>query len=310
MRNKKDFILIALTAAAAGTAVFCVSVCLGPGGFGIPPEEILRLRLMRALCGAGAGAALAAAGCAYQTVLANPLADPYLLGSSSGATAGIALLSFFGVSRAGFVYPLTAGVCSCLTVAAVLKIAGRSFSKKNIILSGVAVNLFLSAAVIFLISIRKKEFFSVIYFMMGDLGETRPALVGSSLAIAAAGCAFLFAKSRFLNALSTGKTLSRQLGIDYRKESLAALATASLITGAAVSISGTIGFIGLMAPHIARKFTGSDVRFLMPAAAAAGAVLLMLSDFAAKNILFPQEIPVGVISAMLGAPFFLWIYRK
>jgi len=278
MRNKKDFILIALTASAAGAAVFCVSVCLGPGGFGIPTEEILRLRLMRALCGAGAGAALAAAGCAYQTVLANPLADPYLLGSSSGAAAGIAALSFLGVSRAGFIYPLTAGVCSCLTVAAVLIIAGHSFSKKNIILSGVAVNLFLSAAVIFLISIRKKEFFSVIYFMMGDLGETRPALV--------------------------------QLGIDYRKESLAALAAASLITGAAVSISGTIGFIGLMAPHIARKFTGSDVRFLMPAAAATGAVLLMLSDFAAKNLLFPQEIPVGVISAMLGAPFFLWIYRK
>ncbi|MBA3051626.1 MAG: iron ABC transporter permease [Candidatus Omnitrophota bacterium] len=310
MRGRKDFLLIVAGAAIAGAAVFCLSLYLGPEGLSIPGDEILRLRIMRALCGAGAGAALAAAGVAYQTVLANPLADPYLLGSSSGAAAGIAALSFFGVSRAGLIFPLTAGLCSCLTVAAVLKIAGRSFSKKNIILSGVAVNLFLSAAVIFMVSIRKKEFFSVMYFMMGDLGETRISLIAASLMIAAAGSLFLFAKSRFLNALAAGKTLSRQLGCDWKKESLAALAAASVITGAAVSISGTIGFIGLMAPHIARKFTGSDARFLLPAAAATGAILLMISDFAAKNILFPQEIPVGVITAMLGAPFFLWIYRK
>jgi len=148
------------------------------------------------------------------------------------------------------------------------------------------------------------------YFMMGDLGETRLSLIAAALMIAAAGSLFLFAKSRFLNALAAGKTLSRQLGCDWKKESLAALAAASVITGAAVSISGTIGFIGLMAPHIARKFVGSDVRFLMPAAAVSGAALLMISDFAAKNILFPQEIPVGVITSMLGAPFFLWIYKK
>jgi len=310
MRGKKDFMLILAGAAAAGVFVFFLSVCLGHEGFGIPENAILRLRLTRALCGAAAGAALAAAGVAYQTVLANPLADPYLLGSSSGAVFGIAALSFFGISRAGVLFPVTAGICSCLTVAAVLKIAGRSFSKKNIILSGVAVNFFLSAAVIFLISFRKKEFFSLIYFMMGDLGETRMSLISASVIIAAAGSLFLFYKSRFLNALAAGKTLSRQLGCDWKKESLIALIAASVVTGAAVSVSGTIGFIGLMAPHIARKFTGSDARFLLPVSASTGAILLMLSDLAAKNLLFPQEIPVGVVTAMLGAPFFLWIYRK
>ena len=277
---------------------------------GIPEPEIARIRLLRILVAGICGLALAEAGVAFQMVFSNPLADPYLLGSSSGAALGTAILVLLGIARTGVIYPLTAGLSAFLAVYIVLRISGKFLSRNTLILSGVALNFFLSALVILIITLKRKEAFSVLYFMMGDLSETNILLIATSAFITVVFSAGLFLNARVLNAVSFGRGLSRQLGIDFSKSSKNLLIIASLLVGAAVSVSGTVGFVGLMAPHIARKFTGADARFLIISSGAVGAGLLICSDILARSILYPMEIPVGVITALVGAPYFIWLYGR
>ncbi|MFH1352417.1 MAG: iron ABC transporter permease [bacterium] len=304
--QKSKFVKILVISAIAVAVSALISLTAG----GWPAPEIVKIRLMRILVAGICGFALAEAGVAFQMVFSNPLADPYLLGSSSGAALGTALLILFGIARTGVIYPLTAGLSSCLAVYIVLRISGKFLSRNTLILSGVALNFFLSALVILIITLKRKEAFSVLYFMMGDLSETNSSLIVTSAFITVVFSAGLFLNARVLNAVSFGHGLSRQLGIDFNKSSKNLLIIASLLVGAAVSISGTVGFVGLMAPHIARKFTGADARFLIISSGATGACLLICSDILARSILYPMEIPVGVITALVGAPYFIWLYGK
>jgi len=307
--TKNKFIKIIFLCLASTAFFSFIILCAGYDGFGIPSGDILKIRILRITIALIAGFALAEAGVCFQMVFSNPLADPYILGSSSGAAFGIAALIMLGVQKTSILYPLTAGAASCAAVFVVLKISGGNYSRNTLILSGVAVNFFLSALVILAVTLRKREAYSVLYFMMGDMGETNIRLISAAGCAAAAASFFILRKARVLNALSFGNDLSRHLGVDFEKESKVCLILASFLTGCAVAISGTVGFIGLMAPHIARKFTGSDARFLFFAAGASGGILLLSSDFIARIALYPVEIPVGVITALLGAPFFLWLYR-
>jgi len=287
-----------------------LSLTAGPHKFGMPEPEIAKLRLLRILVAGICGFALAEAGVAFQMVFSNPLADPYLLGSSSGAALGIAVLVLLGIERTGIIYPFTAGIASCLAVFAVLKLAGKSMQKNTLILSGVAMNFFLSALVILIITLKRKEVFSILYFMMGDLSETNTALIITAAIITSVFSVFLLFNARILNAISFGNDLSRQLGVDFNSSSRNLLIIASLLVGAAVSIAGTVGFVGLMAPHIARKCAGADARYLILSSAAVGACLLICSDILSRGLLYPMEIPVGVITALAGAPFFIWLYGR
>ncbi|MCD6413199.1 MAG: iron ABC transporter permease [Elusimicrobia bacterium] len=306
--KKNRFFRILVLAASLIAAVSIISLLLPL--FSNLTETILKLRIMRISVAVIAGCSLAVAGVIFQMVFSNPLADPYLLGNSSGAAFGVAGLAILGISKSGVFHPLAAGFFSCLTAAAVLKIGRTRFGRNSLILTGVAVNFFLSAIVIFVVTLKRKEAYSILYFMMGDLGETRTKLILVCGIISATFIILAFLKSRTLNAISFGKSLSRQLGVQSEKESEKLLMIASVLTGSAVAVGGIIGFVGLMSPHIARKLFSSDARLLIPASMGIGAGILVFSDFAARSILYPVEIPVGVITAILGAPFFIWLYGK
>jgi len=306
MKNK--FMRIFLQGAVILFLVFFLSFLTGEK-FSFPSGKILDLRLLRVLTGLVCGIALAQAGVVYQMVFSNPLADPYLLGSSSGASLGVAILIVLNI-KTPFIFPFIAGLGAFLSVILVLKICEKIFSKNTLILVGVALNFFFSAIVILIVSLKNRQAFTILYFMMGDLSQTNKISLAIVSVLVLLLNFLIFRKARILNGISFGSDISANLGIDFKKEAKKLLIFSSLLTGCAVAVSGTIGFIGLMSPHIARKITGSDARFLLPAAGITGACLLVLSDMFARRILYPTEIPVGVITAILGAPFFLFLFLK
>lgn len=299
-----------------------LSLCLlmGASRFGLPDTSteiglnILWLRVDRVFTGFLIGAALAVAGVVLQTVLRNPLAEPYVLGVSSGGGLGAALAITTGIVGLGAaVLPLSAFVLASLTLALVYWLGnqGGRVSLYGLILSGVIVSSCCSSILMFLIALAPVEgLHNILWWMLGNMEmHSQPVLAVSAILIAG-GLAGLWALTRDLNALALGQEMAHHVGVRTRLTVFLALALATLITSTAVALGGLIGFVGLVVPHAVRSITGPNHGRLIPASAIAGGLFLALCDALARTVMAPRELPVGVITALIGGPFFLWILRS
>jgi iron complex transport system permease protein len=313
MNKRRNFWLV------AGLTPFILTLCvmMGPSGFGLPDltleREILLLRLTRVLCGLVIGAALSCSGVVFQAILRNPLAEPYILGVSSGAGLGAAIAIVTGLAAASaYVLPLCAFIMAVLTLALVYGLSrnGDSPSIYGLILSGVIVSAVCSSLLMFMVSVSSIEgMHSILWWMLGNLEvSSHQVLILISLVVTA-GCLALWALSRELNALTLGHHMAHHLGIRVRATLIIALLLATLVASAAVGVAGLIGFVGLIVPHIMRYLVGADHRRLIPAAALGGGAFLAACDALARTVL-AVEIPVGVVTALLGGPFFLFLLKR
>jgi iron complex transport system permease protein len=271
-------------------------------------------RLPRALAGALVGATLAAAGVVFQGLLRNPLATPFTLGISSGAALGAMLAITFdwtiGVAGVSAV-PIASFAGSIGAVAIVYALSAgrqRGLSTSVLLLAGVTLNAFFSALILFVQYFADfAETFRTLRWLMGDLDVSSFQPIVVALPLAAAAFALFATLPRALNLLSLGADSAGARGIDATRAQRTAFFSASLATGAAVSVGGPIGFIGIIVPHLVRLLVGADHRLVLPASALFGAAFLVACDTVARIVIAPVELPVGVITALLGGPFFLWL---
>jgi len=276
---------------------------------------LLDLRLPRVLLGMLVGASLALAGSGFQGILRNPLADPYIVGTSAGAALGASLAIVLHLpSPLPWLSPVPAlafmGALGAMLAVYRLARIGNTLPVETFLLAGVVVGSFAGAMVSFLMTIAHEDLPRVVFWLMGSLGQadaTRVALVSPYLLI---GGVALYLLSPALNLASMGDEAAWSLGVDVERLKIRVILAGSLVTAAAVSASGLIGFLGLLVPHLARMLVGPDHRVLMPASALGGAAFLVLADTVARTVGAPQEIPVGVVTALVGAPFFFWLLHR
>lgn len=269
------------------------------------------LRLARTLVAGAAGAALALSGALLQGLFRNPLADPYILGASSGASLGAALALVFVRTPGAASIGAFAGALGAVALSgAAARSTARSGSMTAILLAGTAVSALGAAGVTLLVSLREKDLYTVYYWLLGSFngkGWRELAVLGPLALLTAAAAYFL---ARPLDVLAAGEDSARSLGVDVRILRAAAVSVAALGTAAAVAAGGVVGFVGLVGPHIARLIFGHSHSRLIPASACAGAILLISADALSRSILAPLELPVGVLTAFAGAPFFLVLLAR
>ncbi|MEU9619390.1 iron ABC transporter permease [Streptomyces sp. NPDC048155] len=276
---------------------------------------VLDVRAPRVLLGAVTGAGLAVVGTAMQALIRNPLAEPYLLGVSSGASLGAVSVIVFGVSVFGPVSLSAAAFAgalgSLLVVYATARTGGRITSVR-LVLSGVATAAVLTAVMdlLLLTTGRGNEARAVLAWTLGGLGGVNWGTLWLPSAALLLGIAVLLVQSRHLNLLLAGEEAATTMGLDVARFRTRMFIMLSLVTGVLVAAAGPIGFVGLMLPHIVRLFVGGDHRRVLPTAALGGAVFLIWADIAARTVAAPMEIPVGVLTALCGGPFFLWLMRR
>lgn len=275
---------------------------------------VYQLRVPRILMGGVVGAALAVAGASFQGLLRNPLADPYILGVSSGAAVG-AVFAFIigsGVQFLNFgLVPLlafTGAMISITTVYQLAKIGGR-VAVETLILAGVVVGSFLTAILSFMLTRSYHNLEQVVFWLMGSLSLRSWDYLAFVSPFLLVGMGLLWLLSRELNVMALGEDTAHQLGVSVEKAKIMILFLASLVTSLAVSMAGTIGFVGLVIPHIVRMILGPDHRVLIPISALTGGLFLVWADTIARTILSPTELPVGIITALIGAPFFAYLLR-
>jgi len=279
---------------------------------------VWQIRVPRAILALIVGALLAMAGAALQGLLLNPLADPYTVGVSSGAAlgAGVATILGLGAVAGGYGVPLVAFVFAMGAMAVVYALA-RSAGRVSIhsfLLAGIVVGSFLWAMLSFVLALAAGDPAQaqgrIIAWLLGSFDAPDPwSYVRIAAPFAIFGLAALFAFARDLNVFSMGEETARHLGIEAENLKIIIIGIASLITSAAVATSGIIGFVGLVVPHICRRLFGPDHRVLIPSSALAGATLTVLADLASRAILPPSGLPVGIVTALLGAPFFLYLLK-
>ena len=317
--------LIMLTAAmffcalAGPQKISLQKVLAGPGdvpGQNTDYEIFVGVRLPRVILAALVGAALASSGAALQAILRNPLADPYILGISSGAGLGAITAVLLGISWtfwAGSPIAVFAFAGAVITVWLVWYIglfAGKS-QVTSLLLAGVVVNAFFAAVITFLISIAKSEqVYSTIFWLMGNITEKDFSILLAGGIGILGGIIALLGISHHLNAISFGDEEAQALGIDTTKTRMIVFGITALITAIAVSVSGLIGFAGLIIPHAVRLVFGPDHRQLLPLSAITGSIFLIIADTLARTIVAPAQLPVGVITAIAGGPFFLVMLAK
>lgn len=273
---------------------------------------LVDVRLPRILTAALVGGGLALSGAVYQGILLNPLADPYTLGVSAGAAFGASLALLMGVSWLGVCsVPLFAfaGAVTTLMVVIYLTASSGDMSSNSLILSGIIVAAILSAGVSFIKYLADEQVGLIIFWLMGSFTAKTWPEVGVVLGALVLGLMVSLLFSRDLNLLALGSRTAGSLGVSPRQISLVLLVTASLVAAVCVAVSGIIGFVGLLVPHMVRFVTGPDNRRLIPVSVLVGACLLLCADTVTRAIL-PQEIPIGVITALIGGPFFCYIFRK
>ena len=311
--------------AAAGLLAACVLVGLlvggvplsladlwsGSGPAGRSARLIAELRAPRVALAALVGAALAVAGASMQALLKNPLADPFLLGTSGGAAAGAALAALAGVSP--LLSPVAAflgATASSLAVAALARRGGR-LDLQRLLLAGLVANAFFSAVLLGVFSIASTSAArTMLFWMMGSLADASFSRVAALLPYGVLGAAALFLYAARLNLLSVGEENAAALGVDTERSKRDVFLAASLLTGAAVSFAGIIGFVGLLVPHLVRGLVGNDQRRLLPLAGLAGASLLVAADAVSRAAFAPAELPIGAVTAAVGAPLFGWMLLR
>jgi iron complex transport system permease protein len=327
-----------LVAPALAVVILIAIICAGVGSVPIPPGAVLRtvvarlapawgaglpaeysaillqLRLPRVLLVAITGAALAGAGAAYQGLFRNPLADPYLIGVAAGAglgAIGAQTLRTSDMALAAAAPPLGAFVGALATVALVYTIAraGRG-APGSLLLAGVAVSSLASALATLLLLRLSRGSAGAIAFLLGGYSNASWTALALVAPMALAGLAVLMLYARQLNLLLFDADQARQLGVNVERATAVVIVAATLSTAAAVAFGGLIGFVGMIVPHVARLLVGGDHRRLLPMAAIGGAGFLMLADLVARTAFAPEELPLGIITACVGAPFFLWLLRR
>jgi len=318
-------VLSAMTIVAAAIAVFIgsapiaaravISALIGRGG-DVEDLVVLGLRLPRIAAALLAGGALAVAGVGFQALTRNPLADPSILGVSSGAAFAVVLAQLFGVgTTAVAVLGLTAfafagALCAAGAVYLIAASDGR-LPLQTLLLAGVIVGLFFSAAITVVISVVEFDRLAgVIHWMLGNLSAISPGALAVFGALLAGGVWLILGRARQLNMLALGEEAALQLGVEAERLKLRVFIGSSLLTAAVVAFAGPIGFVGLIVPHAVRLVLGPDNRMLVPAALLAGATFLLVADTVARNVIAPAEISVGVITAFCGAPFFVYLLRS
>ncbi len=276
------------------------------------PVVVWQVRLPRILASAIVGGGLAACGVIFQGLLLNPLADPYTLGISAGASFGASLAIVLNLSLFGS-YSLTlfAFVGALATLAAVIYLSASSggYGSTSLILSGIIVAAILSAGISFLKYLADEQVASIIFWLMGSFAGRTWSQVGLVAVFTTAAMAVFAFYSRDLNLMALGRRSAASLGVATQNVTLILLVSASLVTAACVSISGIIGFVGLLVPHMVRTLTGPDNRRLLPLSFLAGALLLLAADTLTRAVL-PREVPVGVLTALIGGPFFCYLFRR
>ncbi|MGB4896485.1 MAG: iron ABC transporter permease, partial [Nitrospira sp.] len=274
---------------------------------------LLQVRLPRVFLGFLVGVCLASVGVALQALLRNPLADPYVLGVSSGAALGVAVAVLFGIGTTVLAFSLLP-VCGFLGGLVALLVVYRMASTydrlpiHSVLLAGVILNAIFSALIMFITSIMEpNRSFGMMAWLMGSLtAPAYPALAALSVYLLA-GLVLLFKQVRVLNILALGEEPARSLGIDTERAKRVIFLVSALLTGAVVSVSGMIGFIGMIIPHAVRLVIGADHRLLLPASALVGGIFLMVADTMARTFFVPSEVPVGIITALAGGPFFVYL---
>ena len=330
----------AIIAGLAALLVISMIAGLAVGSIAIPPGDVARIlahqiapglvdasgpahyqtvvaqvRGPRVLLGATVGAGLAVIGMTLQALVRNPLADPYLLGVSSGASVGAVGVIVFGAALAGTVTTSVAAFAGSLTALLLvygLSRSGGRITTTRLVLAGVAVAYVLSAVTSLLLLTARTgdQARQVLTWLLGGLGGARWDTLWLPVLVAGVGLALLLAHGRTLNVLLAGDDAATTMGVDIQRFRARSFVLTSLLTGVLVAASGPIGFVGLILPHAVRLLVGSDHRRALPAAALAGASFLVVADIAARTLASPQEIPVGVLTALCGGPFFLWLLRR
>ena len=323
MSRRRAFIVLALLAVAAALSLLLSlavgSVALAPHavwaalfgeGDGMAVEVVRNLRLPRALSVFACGGLLALAGALMQVLLRNPLADPYVLGISGGAAVG-ALAAMLMGAAAGFGMGLAAfiGALAAMGLVFGLSRGDGSWTQTRLLLTGVIVASGCGAAVALMLSLAPdQQLRGMLFWLMGDAAEAGTPL--PALLVLAVGLSLAMFHARELNLLTRGALLAATLGAHVARLRLTLYLLASLLTATAVTSVGSVGFVGLVVPHLARLALGNDQRLLLPAATLAGALLLSLADMLARSVIAPQQLPVGVLTALIGVPVFLFLLAR
>lgn len=313
-------LLIASLLYAAVTGAVEISISeiieiLTRGADTVNASILIDIRLPRVLLAAVVGAGLAAVGGVMQAIFKNPLVDSYTLGMSSGAALGAVIsiitglnVSIMGIDTTG-VFAFIGAICTLLFVYSLAYTKSR-MSINSLLLSGVAVSYFLSSLISFLMMLNHDKIEHIVFWTMGSLSMATWNEFYISAALIVPSLAVLMHYTRELNILVMGEDAAHHLGINTAVLKNILLITCSLIVGIVVSTGGTIAFLGLVAPHIVRLIAGSDNKRVIPCSALLGAILLVLSDTAGRMLIKPVEIPVGVMTSIMGGPFFIFLLRK
>jgi len=320
-RRRALLILLALAALALAS----VLLALGAGSIRIPLREVLSalfdgsanvhgevvrsLRLPRALAGFACGGLLALAGALLQVLLRNPLADPYVLGISGGAGVGAILAILFGLGAAAIGGAAFVGALAAMLVVFGLAHGDGSWTQSRLLLTGVIVAAGCGAVVALILSIAPDhKLHGMLFWLMGDLAQATSPHLALGMLVAVLVIVMPFARE--LNLLTRGADLAQALGVQVGRLRHGIYLVASLATAAAVTQAGSIGFIGLIVPHLVRLAAGNDQRLLLPASALAGGSLLVIADTLARTVIAPQQLPVGVLTALIGVPVFLFLLAR
>lgn len=275
-----------------------------------------KIRMPRVVLAGLVGASLAISGAAFQGLLKNPLADPYTLGVSSGASVGAVMTLFFGISipfLGTYTLPIFSMVGAALTMFLVLgfaRLVDRAMRMETIILTGIIFGSFLGSVLSLMIALTGEELRQIIGWLLGSVSMRGWNYITMILPFVVVGSFMLWLNRRELNAMLFGEERAHHLGVDVKRRKFAILIGGSILTGSAVAVSGTIGFVGLVVPHMTRLLWGSDHRHLLTLSFMNGATLLIICDLIARTIISPTELPVGVITAFIGAPVFAFIFYK
>jgi iron complex transport system permease protein len=320
-------VLVVLAAAAAGmghvqVSFFDVLRITGSAVSGIAElaadidpiarAAVIEVRLPRILVAALVGGALGVSGAVYQGILLNPLADPYTLGVSAGAAFGASVAILINVSMlGGFSVPLFAfaGAVATLMIVMYLASSAGGYSSSNLILSGIIVAAILSAGISFLKYMADERVSVIIFWLMGSLASKTWADAGLLAGVTALGTGVCLFFARDLNLMSLGTRTAASMGTSVQRLSPALLVCVSLMAAICVSVSGIIGFVGLLVPHLVRSVCGPDHGRLIPVSLLIGAILLLAADTVTRALL-PSELPIGVLTALIGGPFFCWVFRR
>lgn len=310
--------LMAISIGTVHVPVWDIMQIIGSEIFRYSPEKVdpmytnivLHIRVPRVILAGLVGASLAIAGAAFQGLLRNPLADPYTLGVSSGASVGAVITLFLHLSLpiiGSFTLPFMSVVCSFLTIIVVLFFAqkiDRSMKVETIILTGIIFSSFLGAFISLMIALTGDELRQIIGWLLGSVSMRGWDYIIIILPFFIIGSLLLFFNASELNAMSFGEERAQALGVNVKRRKLLILSAGSILTGAAVSVSGTVGFVGLVIPHLTRLLWGPDHKHLLPLSLLTGSGFLILADLVSRTIISPSELPIGVITAIIGAPVF------